>query len=116
METLQSVWDQMKREARAQNRTPFQLSSLMAMSAVADLSRKARWLSASTRLAVGKTGSVVAGMLIDHYRTTLEQIREVGYARFAVRQFRPYLFAAVSQFSPNRRTLTERIVGRKQAL
>jgi hypothetical protein len=115
IETLQSVWDQVKREARAQNRTPFQISSVMAMAAMADLPRGARWLSASARLAVGKTGSVVAGVLIDHYRTTLQQIRDVGYGRYAVRQFRPYLFAAVSQFSPKRRTLTERVIGKRKA-
>ena len=115
IETLQNVWDQVKREARAQNRTPFQISSVMAMAAMADLPRGARWLSASARLAVGKTGSVVAGVLIDHYRTTLQQIRDVGYGRYAVRQFRPYLFAAVSQFSPKRRTLTERVIGKRKA-
>jgi hypothetical protein len=115
IETLQNVWDLMKREARAQNRTPFEVSSLMAMAAMADLPGRARWLSASARTAVGKTGSVVAGMLIDHYHTTLEQIREVGYIRYAVRQFRPYLFAAVSQFSPARQTLTERVIARRKA-
>ncbi len=115
IETLQNVWDLMKREARAQNRTPFEVSSLMAMAAMADLPGRARWLSASARLAAGRTGSIVAGVLIDHYRTTLEQIREVGYVRYAVRQFRPYLFAAVSQFSPRRQTLTERIIGRRTA-
>ena len=91
-------------------RTPFQVSSLMAMSAMTDLPQTARWLSASTRLAAGKTGSIMCGVLIDHYRTTLEQIREVGYARYAVRQFRPYLHAAVSQFSARRVSLTERVL------
>jgi hypothetical protein len=116
IETLQGVWDQVTREAKAQQRTPFEVSSLMALSAMADLPRGARWLSASTRTAIGKTGSIVAGVLIDHYRTTLQQIREVGYVRYAARQFRPYLFAALSHFSPKRRTLTERIIGRRKAL
>jgi hypothetical protein len=114
MESLQGVWDSLKREAQTQNRTPFQVSSLMAMSAMTDLPQTARWLSASTRLAAGKTGSIVAGVLIDHYRTTLEQIREVGYARYAVRQFRPYLYAAVSQFSPRRGSLTERLLAKSR--
>ena len=110
VESLERVWDSVKREAQTQNRTPFQISSLMAMSAMTDLPDTARWLSASTRLAAGKTGSIVAGVLIDHYQTTLDHIREVGYARYAVRQFRPYLFAAVSQFSPRRGSLTERLL------
>jgi hypothetical protein len=88
----------------------------MAMSAMTDLPQTARWLSASARLSAGKTGSIVAGVLIDHYRTTLEHIREVGYARYAVRQFRPYLFAAVSKFSPARRTLTERLLAKRKTV
>jgi len=110
VESLERVWDSVKREAQTQNRTPFQISSLMAMSAMTDLPDTARWLSASARLAAGKTGSIVAGVLIDHYQTTLDHIREVGYVHYAVRQFRPYLFAAVSQFSPRRGSLTERLL------
>jgi len=52
-------------------------------------------------------------VILDHYRTTLKEIRQTGYLRFAVRQFRPYLYGAVSQFSPKRRTLTERLLDRK---
>jgi len=52
----------------------------------------------------------MAGVLLDHYRTTLRQIHERGYIRYAVQQFRPYLYAAVSQFSPQRRSLTERLL------
>ncbi len=81
---------------------------------MAEIPQKARWLSASARLAAGKTGSVVAGVLLDHYRTTLNHIRETGYVRFAVRQFRPYLYGAVLQFSPSRRTLTERLLRKKR--
>lgn len=109
LDSLRNVWIGMKQEALEQNRTVFQVSSLMAMSAIADLPQKTRWLSASARLAVSKTGSVMAGVLLDHYRMTLTQIHETGYVRYAVRQFRPYLYAAVSQFSPRRRTLTERL-------
>jgi hypothetical protein len=115
VETLRDVWTGMKQEAQAQNRTLFEVSSVMAMSAIADLPRKARWLSASASHAVGKTGSMVAGVLLDHYRTTLQEIRETGYVRYVVRQFRPYLFAAVSQFSPRRRSLTERLLSKKKA-
>jgi hypothetical protein len=59
-----------------------------------------------------KTGQVIATGLLDHYRTTLGDIREVGYATFARRQLTPYVRAAIGQFSPKRRTLTERIIDR----
>jgi hypothetical protein len=109
LEMLRDLWSEIKTEARRQNRTVFELSSVMALSAVAAIPRKARWFSASTRLAVGKTRSVVAGVLLDHYRATLKQIRETGYIRYAVRQYRPYLYGAIRQFSPRRGTLTERL-------
>ena len=110
LDHIRDVWTEIQNEARHQNRTVFEVSSLMAMSAMADVHHKARWLSASARLAAGKTGSVVAAVLLDHYRGTLKQMHEVGYARYAVRQFRPYLYAAASQFSPSRRSLTERML------
>jgi hypothetical protein len=112
VDSLRKLWTDLRDEARTQNRTVFEMSSLMAMSAVNDLPQKARWLSASTRLAVGKTGSVVASALLDHYRVTLGQIRERGYIRYAVQQYRPYLYGAISQFSPKRPSLTERILKR----
>ena len=111
---IRGVWADLKQESRRQNRTVFEVSSLMAMSAIADLPEKARWLSASTRLAARKTGSLVAGVLLDHYRTTLKEIHETGYVRYAVRQFRPYLYAAVSQFSPKHQSLTERLFTRRK--
>jgi hypothetical protein len=110
--SLRQLWDGIEREANEQKRTVFQVSSLMAVSAVADLPRKARWLSASTRLAVGKTGSLMSDALLEHYRTTLVQIRHEGYLPYAARQFRPYLYAAALQFSPKHSSLTERMVRR----
>jgi hypothetical protein len=37
-------------------------------------------------------------------------MRETGYTTFAARQFRPYIRAAAAQFSPQRHTLTERML------
>jgi hypothetical protein len=110
VEGIRSVWSDLKLESRKQNLTVFEVSSLMAMSAIAAIPEKARWLSASTQLAARKTGVLVADALLDHYRTTLKEIHETGYVRYAVRQFRPYLYAAVSQFSPKRQSLTERLI------
>jgi hypothetical protein len=103
----------MRSEAIRQNRSLFEMSSVMALSAIANIPQKAWMLSASATLAIGTTGSVIAGVLLDDYRTTLNQIRETGYVRYTIRQFRPYLYGAVSQFSPRRRTLTERLLGKK---
>ena len=107
---LRDLWKEIEHEAGRQNRTVFQISSLMAMSAMKSVPEKARWLSACTRSAARKAGTAVAATLLEDYRASLKQIRETGYVRYAVGQYRPYLSAAVAQFSPQRQTLTERLI------
>jgi hypothetical protein len=113
MPALSHLWQGIKEEAQKQNRTVFQVSSLMAMSAITNVPQKARWLSASARSAARKAGASVAAILLEDYRATLKKIRKTGYVRYAARQFRPYLFAAVSQFSPRHRSLTEKLLARR---
>jgi len=110
---VRNVWADMKQVAESQHRSVFELSSVMALAAIADLPQKARWMSASARVAMQRTGSVMAGLLLDHYKSTLKHIRETGYVKYAVDQYRPYLYAAASQFAPHRQTLTERVLNRK---
>jgi hypothetical protein len=113
MDRLRELWSEMNNEAQQHNRTVFEVSAVMALSAIGAIPEKTRWLSASTRLAVGKTGSILAGVLLDHYQQTLSEIQKTGYMHYAVRQFRPYLYGAASQFSPRRRTLTERLLSKE---
>jgi hypothetical protein len=111
-ESLTNVWEDLRSESARQQRPVFETSSMMAMSAVRGLPDGVRWLSASARVGASKTGQVMAAALLDHYRTTLGEIREVGYAAYASRQLSPYVRAAVGHFSPSRRTLTERLLDR----
>jgi len=62
------------------------------------------------RVRNARTGQVFAAALLDHYRQTLSEIRDTGYLTYAGRQFRPYLRAAAGQFSPKRRTITQRLI------
>jgi len=112
VQALGHLWGEMQDEAHKQNRTVFQVASLMAMSAITNVPQKARWLSASARSAARKAGATVANVLLEDYRTTLKRIRETGYVRYAAHQFRPYLFAAFSQFSPRQPSLTEKLLTR----
>jgi hypothetical protein len=111
-ESLTSVWQQLRGEAARQERSVFETSSMMAMSAVRAVPDGVRWLSASARVGATRTGQVMAAGLLDHYRTTLGEIREVGYTTYASRQLSPYVRAAVGHFSPSRRTWTERLLDR----
>lgn len=114
-ETIGAVWEQLKDASARQHTTIFQTSSLMAIDAIRALPEGARWLSASTRVGVARTGQVFASVLLDHYAATLEGIRREGYVTYASTQLRPYVYAAARQFSPSHRTLTERLLDRLES-
>ena len=109
-DTIVKVWTQLRSEAARQNRSVFETSSVMAVSAVRALPGGVRWLSSSARVGATRTGHVVAVALLDHYKQTLSEIQQVGYLPYARRQLRPYVRAAADQFSPTRRTLTQQLV------
>ena len=110
LDTIGNLWTQLKAESARQDRSIFETSSVMAISASHALPSGARWLSASARAGVARTGHIFAAALLDHYTQTLSEIQQVGYLAYAGRQFRPYVRAAVDQFSPKRRTLTQHLV------
>jgi hypothetical protein len=111
-ETIGAMWTQLKTESARQNRSVFETSSMVALSALRSFPGNARWFYASARTGAARTGEIVAVALLDHYKDTLAEMRETGYSAFAARQFRPYVRAAVDQFSPKRETLTQRLLGK----
>jgi hypothetical protein len=111
-ETVGAMWALLKAESARQDRSVFETSSLVAVSAVRAFPDRARWFYASARAGAARTGEIVAAAVLEHYSQTLAEMRHTGYAAFAARQFRPYVRAAVDQFSPKRRTLTERLLDR----
>ena len=107
-------WEELRHESARQGRSVFELSSLMAVSAVRALPGKARWLSASARVGATHAGKVVSAKILDDYSETLRELREVGYAAYAKRQMSPYLKACVDLFSPEKKTLTQKMIERKR--
>jgi hypothetical protein len=115
-ETLRNLWGRLTSESARQHRSVFEMSSILALSAVEKFPYRLRWASTSARVAARRTGEVFVNTLLEHYRQTLDHVHAVGFGRYAARQFRPYLRAAVSQFSPTRRTLTERLLSGRMSL
>jgi len=115
-DAISTVWARLKVESTRQNRSVFETSSMMAVSAARAVPDSLRWFSASARVGAARTGRVVATALLDHYRETLSEMQQVGYWTYANRQLRPYVRAAIGQFSPKRRSLTERVVDKLQWL
>jgi hypothetical protein len=111
--TIRGEWQELKQEAVAQDRSVLELSAAIAVSAIRKLPDNARWLSRAARTSARRTGEVLAGALLNHYRTTLAEIRETGYLRYWMREFRPYLAGALQQFSPKRSSITERLLKRR---
>ena len=111
-DTIANVWAQLKAESARQERSVYETSSVMALSATRALPGTVRWLSSSARVGATRTGHVFGAALLDHYRQTLNEIQQTGYLTYAGRQFGPYARAAVQQFSPKRRTLTQRVLAR----
>jgi hypothetical protein len=109
-ETIGALWERLKEESKRQNTTVYQTSSMMAIDAVRALPEGVRWVSASARAGAVRTGQVFAAALLDHYKLTLNNIQKVGYLAYASGQLRPYVHAAARQFSPEHRTLTERLL------
>jgi hypothetical protein len=109
---ITELWSDIRTEARAQDRSVFELSSLLAISAAGNVPERLRMLSKASTVAVGKSGAVLSEALLDHYRVTLRQIHETGYLAYGTRQLGPYVRAAVKIFSPRERTLTGDVIGK----
>ena len=82
----------------------------MAVATLRGLPGAARRLSASTRIGAKHTGKLLSGAILEYYGQTLSELRQAGYMTYAKRQLSPYVRACVEQFSPQRRTLTERLL------
>jgi hypothetical protein len=111
-EMITRLWERLRAESAAQNRSVFETSSALGLSAIYSVPDGLRWLSASAVASATRTGRVVGGALLEHYQQTLDEVRQTGYAVYAGRQLTPYVRAAVSQFSPEQKTLTERLLNR----
>jgi hypothetical protein len=109
---LERQWADLKETAAGQQRSVFELSSLLALSAVTELPSSISRLARATRVAARTTGAVAAEALLGHYTRTLADIREQGLRAWWTRQFRPYLKGAAAQFQPRRRSWTERFLAR----
>jgi hypothetical protein len=107
---LGAHWEQLKAEAAAQNRPVFELSSMIAVSAIARVPVTLLKLARASNRAVWRSGQTLGGSVLTHYSQVLADIHERGYAAYWAEEFRPYLRAAAGQFSPMHRSLTARLL------
>ncbi len=101
-------WEELKAEAAAQNRGVFELSSMMAVSALASVPVTLLRLARATNRAAWRSGQTLGASVLLHYSQVLAEIHERGYTAYWSEAFQPYLRAAAGQFSPKHRSLTAR--------
>lgn len=109
---LWKQWRAAKETAAEQERSVFEVSSAMAVSAIRRLPRNARWISRAATVSTRRTGQVVAQSLLEDYGKTLAGMRAEGFVSYWIREFQPYLSGALEQFSPERTSSTERLLNR----
>lgn len=110
IERLETQWKDLAEAATKSGRSVWEVSALLTLSAVRELPAGVVWLTRCTRHAVQTTGELLAGTLLDHYSDSLAAIAREGFFAYWLREFRPYLKAAARQFSPGKRSLTERFL------
>lgn len=110
--SLERQWGDLRATAQEQNRSVFEISALLALSAVSRLPQNFLWLRRSSRTAARTTGQILSTSILDHYTGTLADIRRQGFLPWWTREFRPYLAGAAGAFHPERKTLTQRLLRR----
>jgi hypothetical protein len=111
-ESVLALWSELKAEASRQDASIYQTSSMLALSAIRTVPQGARWLGASAMAGAARTGQVLAASLLEQYRETLREVRQVGYTAYATRQLGPYVRAAARHFAPAKPTVTGRLLNR----
>ncbi len=106
LSTVTGLWQDLRATAAEEQRSVFEVSSLLALSAATAVPRRARLLSRSATLALHRSGTVLAGSLLDHYRESLAELKKTGFLRYGIRQLAPYTQAALGAFAPRRETTT----------
>jgi hypothetical protein len=111
--SLERIWAELSELAKEQNRSVFAVCSTLALSTIREIPANLLWLSRVAVAATNRTGEVLGGVLLNHYRRALEEIATVGFVAFWSRQFRPYLRAAAEQFTMARESSTEQLIRKK---
>ncbi len=106
------LWKDLRSTADDEGRSVFEVSSLLAVSAVSQLPERARVLSRAAGIVLKHGGAALSDALLDHYRESLRELRAVGFVRYGARQLAPYTHAALAAFDRSRETLTGRLLDR----
>ena len=106
------LWKDLRSTAQSEGRSVFEVSSLLAVSAVSELPERARVLSRAAGIVLKRGASALSSALLDHYGKSLREMRAGGFVRYGAMQLAPYTHAALAAFDRDRETLTGRLLDR----
>ena len=111
-ESVRGLWRDLNATAEREQRSVFEVSSLLAVAAVSELPERARVLSKTVSIVLRHGGNALSAPLLEHYRQSLAELRTTGFLQYGARQLKPYAQAALGAFSPERATLTDKLLDR----
>jgi hypothetical protein len=109
-EAVRRLWRDLNATAEREQRSVFEVSSLLAVAAVNELPERARVLSKTVSIVLRHGGNALSAPLLEHYRQSLAELRTTGFLQYGARQLRPYAQAALNAFAPERETLTDKLL------
>jgi hypothetical protein len=109
-ESVRALWRDLNATAEREQRSVFEVSSLLAVAAVNELPERARALSKTAGIVLRHGGNALSAPLLEHYRQSLAELRTTGFLQYGLRQLTPYAQAALGAFSPERVTLTDKLL------
>lgn len=108
--SVRGLWRDLNATAEREQRSVFEVSSLLAVAAVNELPERARALSKTAGIVLRHGGNALSAPLLEHYRQSLAELRTTGFLQYGARQLKPYAQAALGAFAPERETLTDRLL------
>ena len=109
-ESVRALWRDLNATAEREQRSVFEVSSLLAVAAVNELPERARALSKTAGIVLRHGGNALSAPLLEHYRQSLAEVSATGFLSYGARQLKPYAQAALGAFSPQRVTLTDQLL------
>ena len=100
---MRQLWDGMRSIARRENMSPLAISGAMTLGSLDKVAK----LGSGALSGVRAAGTLLDGVVLDHYRTVLTNIREHGLYPTLAASSQPYAEALWRNFSADRATATE---------
>jgi hypothetical protein len=107
---VERAWTDLQAVSRKVDRSVFNVSAAMGMSALSALPAHLLWLSRSAAVAARTTGVVVGGAFLKHYAAAAKEIAKTGFAAYWAKHSRPYMLAVIRHFLPEKKSWTEQLL------